>query len=238
MPVCFYTLKYGVIRSNALGVAYIVLQLLSVLYLFVSVVLEQSYLEYAEVVGFVRPELTLSRDKEMEILGAAHRGELSYCARHACAFWDADRSSQHTTTDAIRLTTRVQTSHQQSYCDKKVQQCLMNYTEVSRSVVYIAAVEQMGLELHGSVQAIPFAWDYPAASDADHHPEYADSHQYLEGQLVGQGGLVLQTLPHGQVDTLTLGALLEAAGTSLDERSDSPRSGASEEHGECQGELP
>ena len=132
--------------------------------------------------------------------------------------------------DSLRLPTRLQSSFQTSSCAPA--NCRLNYTETRRTTAYVAAVEEVVIELHGSVQAIPFAAENPPADKQDHHPEYADSHQHLHGVLLGPDGEAVQSLPRGEVDTFTLGALLQAANTSLDAPSDSPRSGLSSEHGE------
>jgi len=145
--------------------------------------------------------------------------------------WDAAKlSSNALGQDSLRLPTRLQSSLQTSSCAPA--NCHLNYTETARSTAYIAAVETVLMELHGSVQAIPFAAENPPADKEDHHPEYADSHQHLHGALLGPAEEVMQSLPKGTVDTFTLRTLLRAANTSLDAPSDSPRSGVSSEHGE------
>jgi len=224
---CFYTLKYGVIRDRRLGFAYYMLQVLAMMFCFARIFVEQGYLEYAQLAGFVRPEL----------IGITHR-ELGtwdppYCHHQqiGCVFWDAAKlSSNALGQDSLRLPTRLQSSLQTSSCAPA--NCHLNYTETARSTAYIAAVETVLMELHGSVQAIPFAAENPPADKEDHHPEYADSHQHLHGALLGPAEEVMQSLPKGTVDTFTLRTLLRAANTSLDAPSDSPRSGVSSEHGE------
>ena len=41
----------------------------------------------------------------------------------------------------------------------------------SRRTWYVAYIEELLVELHGSIQAVPFAAENPAANKKDHHPE-------------------------------------------------------------------
>jgi len=207
--LAYRTNKTVLVRDKVLGPVYLATSVLIVLYIVYRIVFEKAYLDYEAVSGSVKLVLTgFSPGINMMREDYCHDMTCRLCDEHDVRYPNFD-------TREVLVTTYVREARQHRVCQRNATECPFKspYQTVAWDDYLVAGIQHFSLNVEHSVQAPTFFF-------LTQNKRYRGSSRNMRGRLVSHknGAVkVLKEFPaNGEVDTVSIKEVLEAAGLDLD----------------------
>eukprot|EP00284_Hemiselmis_tepida_P013259 CAMPEP_0174923832 /NCGR_PEP_ID=MMETSP1355-20121228/6848_1 /TAXON_ID=464990 /ORGANISM="Hemiselmis tepida, Strain CCMP443" /LENGTH=373 /DNA_ID=CAMNT_0016169567 /DNA_START=147 /DNA_END=1265 /DNA_ORIENTATION=+ len=207
--LAYRTNKAVLVRDKVLGPAYLVTSVMIVFYIVYRIVFEKAYLDYEAVSGSVKLVLT-------GFSPGINMMREDYCRDMTCRLCDEhDVRYPNFDTREVLVTTYVREARQHRVCQRNATECPFKspYQTVAWDDYLVAGIQHFSINVEHSVQAPTFFF-------LTQNKRYRGSSRNMRGRLVShkKGAVkVLKEFPaNGEVDTVSIQEVLEAAGLDLD----------------------